>query len=188
MRDYYLRFWGEEIGAGRFELPTVSRLECGVTRAAVIVLDGTASEFWKEVKWINSKDPLGVACPQNRTYHSNPMMTRSTDQSKTQLLLPKNLFPPVFTKVCPTHFLFVSFWHTSLHTMAVSLKLIVLLLNTVDNSVNVLWGSYKKNLLFQGIPRCSFPPDSFIFFLSLNLNFPTPGLTREQRQNAQAHQ
>lgn len=44
----------------------------------------------------------------------------------------------------------------------------------------------QEELAISRNPKVFFPPDSFIFFLSLNLNFPTPELTIEQRWNVQA--
>lgn len=84
-------------------------------------------------------------------------MTRSTDPNKINLLLSQNLFPP-------TSCLYqILAYPTSYNGCVPEINF---LLNTVDNSDNALWGSYKRNLLFQGIPKFFFTSDSF---LSLSL-------------------
>ena len=80
-------------------MSTVGYLEGGVSGATVIILYNVASEFWKEVKGLNLRDPLRPqplteSLPSESDLLSCPVMTRSTGQSKIKLLLPQDLLPP----------------------------------------------------------------------------------------------
>lgn len=88
-------------------------------------------------------------------------MTRSTDPNKINLLLSQNLLPP-------TSCLYqILAYPTSYNGCVPEINF---LLNTVNNSDNALWGSYKRNLLFQEIPKFFFTSDWFLS-LSPNSNF-----------------
>lgn len=56
--SYYHHAQDEEIDTRKFGLSTVARLEGCITRAMVIILYSLTSEYWKEVKWLNLRDPL----------------------------------------------------------------------------------------------------------------------------------
>lgn len=164
INGYYHHCWDEEIDVGRFGLPTVSHLECGVARAVVIALYGISIRILEGSEvgqcWgFSQHQPLNSLSSES-VLLSCPIITRSTGQIKLNCFCHRICFHhTMLTKVWPTHFLFVS--NSGIPYFIQWLcpwNYFFFWLNTVNNSVNTLWGSYKKNLLFQGIPRWFFFP------------------------------